>query len=100
MDLIVGTIRSRFELCVAVKRNVAMFRLDMTTDLPLCGGRERYPRSVRIFFRYSVKSRLVDEHCVRHTVTKIHHEARRPSRNVQDKRARHVHSEPGELRVP
>ena len=30
-------------------------------------------------------------HCVRHTVTKIHHEARRPSRNVQDTLARHVH---------
>ena len=27
---------------------------------------------------------------MRHTVIKIHHEARRPSRNVQDKRARNV----------
>ena len=27
----------------------------------------------------------------RHTVTKIHHEARRPSRSVQDTRARNVH---------
>ena len=32
-------------------------------------------------------------HCVRHTVTKIHHEARHPHRKVQrqDKKARHVH---------
>jgi len=35
VDLIVGTFRSRFELSVAVKRNVAKFRLDIRTDLPL-----------------------------------------------------------------
>ena len=33
-----------------------------------------------------------DGHCVQHTVTRIHHEARRPSRNVQrqDRLGRHV----------
>ena len=34
---------------------------------------------------------FVDGHCVQHTVTRNHHEARRPSRNGQDNLARHVH---------
>ena len=41
--ILVGTFRGKFELCVEVKRNVAKFLFDITTDLPICGGRERVP---------------------------------------------------------
>ena len=41
--ILVGTFRGRFELCVAVKRHVAKVLFDITTDNPLCGGRERVP---------------------------------------------------------
>ena len=105
--LLVGTFRSRFELCVVVQGNVAKFLFDITNDLPLCGGRERVSAlsqdlhqilckitasqiQTKDGVRQSVT--LTDVHCVQHTtVTRIHHEARRPSRNVQDKLARHVH---------
>ena len=53
----VGTFRGRYELCIVVKRNEAKFLFDITTDLPLCGGREEYLRSMRIFIRYSERSR-------------------------------------------
>ena len=41
--VLVVTSRDRFELCVVVKRHVAKFLFDITTDLPLCGGHERVP---------------------------------------------------------
>ena len=41
--ILVGTFRGQFELCVVVKRNVAKFLFDITTDPPSCGGRERVP---------------------------------------------------------
>ena len=41
--ILVGTFRGRFELCVVVKRHVAKFLFDITTDPPLFGGRERVP---------------------------------------------------------
>ena len=98
VDLIVGTFRSRLELCVVAKSNVAKFLFDITTDHPLCGGRERISalgEDLHSIFCKSTASRVqtkdsvrqsvifVAGHCVRHTVTRIHHEARRPSRSVQ-----------------
>ena len=41
--ILVRTFRGRFELCVVVKRHVAKFLFDITTDLPFCGGREKVP---------------------------------------------------------
>ena len=97
---------SRFELCVEIRASVARFIFDITSNLPHCGSSERVPSLSEVLqeilcmitasqiqtkdgVRQSVT--FVDGHCVRHTVTRIHHEARRPSRNVQDKLARHVH---------
>ena len=34
---------------------------------------------------------FVEGHCVQHTVTSVHHDVRRVSRNVKDNPGRHVH---------
>ena len=39
VDLTTRTFRSRFERCVEAKNNVTKFLVDITIDLPLCGGR-------------------------------------------------------------
>ena len=75
-------------------KNVQQKRSSQTVKMFL-GGHEKHLRSVRIFMRYSEKSRsakskrkigvrqsviFVAGHCVQCMVTNIHHEARRPSR--------------------
>ena len=106
--ILVGTFCGRIEPCVVDKRNVAKFLSDITTDLTLCGGRDRVPAisedlhqiiwkisASQIPMKDDVRQSVTFEngHCVRHTVTKIHHKARLPSRNVQrqDSLGRHVH---------
>ena len=90
VDLIVGMFRSRSELCVIVKSKVAKFLFDITTDLPLCCGHERVPalsedlpqilckimtNQIRTKDGVRQSETFVDGHCVRHTATRIHHDA-------------------------
>ena len=105
--LLVGTFCSRFELSVAVESNDAKFLFDTTTDLPLFSGREtvsalrRDPHQIhckdtasQIPMKDGVRQSVTFEngHCVQYTVTRIHHNARRPSRSrqKQDRLGRHV----------
>ena len=112
VGLILVHFRSRPELCVVIQTTVAKILYDIPNTLPLCGGSEgvhsgSLGRHVRGWDLHQIlcevtaslqtkggvrqSETFVDGHCVRHTVTRIHHEARRPSRNVQDKQARHLH---------
>jgi len=45
VDLIVGTFRSRCELCVVFESNVAKVLFDATTDRPLSVVVKKFPRS-------------------------------------------------------
>ena len=88
---------SRSELSVVVDSNVAKFLFDTTTDL-LLGGREKSIRAQRrsssghckdtasqIPMKGGVKQSVifVGGHCLQYIATRIHHNARRPSRSGQ-----------------
>ena len=91
--LLVKTFRSRFELCVVVESNEAKF-----LSSPSLGGRDRGdPHEIHckdtasqipmmMGVRHSVI--FVGGHCVQHTVTRIHQNARRPSRSGQEQHFR------------
>ena len=95
---------SRLELCVVIKTNVAQLLFEIPSNLPLFGGSERVPSPsevLQVMLCGVTASRakdgvmqsvtFMDGHSARHAVTRVHRDACRESRNVQDSLARHVH---------
>ena len=81
---------------------MAQFLFDILSNLPLCGGSERVPslREVHHVMLCNITASqtkngvqsvtFVDGHFVRHTVTEVHHDVRRASRNARDSLGLHV----------
>ena len=57
VSLLLVKFSSRFELCVVIQTNVAQFLYDIWNYLLSAVAVKQYPRSVRIFIKYSARSR-------------------------------------------
>ena len=86
--------------CVVIDTNAARFLRDVPSNLPVCGCSEREPSLNGVLHEILCKitANQADKGVMQsvtfvdgHTVTRVHHDVRRASRNVQDNLDRHVH---------